>query len=175
MSSATILPTSDELRDRPATSTFLGQVTRESIQRFAIAIGDTNPLYFDDEFAMRCGYPSIIAPPNFLTAVFEWGAGAIEQRLFPDGLDPAFVIDELQGCRLMGGGQSLTFLQPVCPGDIVTKERRLTALYKKQSRIGSLIFAISDDTYRDVKKGILLKCEDTLIAAESGPVRGDAI
>ena len=39
----------------------LGQVTRGRIVRFAGAIGDFNPIHYDDEFARKAGMPSAIA------------------------------------------------------------------------------------------------------------------
>ncbi len=148
-----------------ATTRVLGEVTALMIQRYAIAVGDTNRLYFDNEYARACGYPGIIAPPNFLPAILGWEAGPTEQELLEDGNDPSLVLPELRGCRLMGGGQQLTFGQPVRPGDIVTAERRLVDFYEKQAKAGRLIFAVSEIRYTNQHGEHLLDCRETLIAA----------
>jgi len=39
-------------------------LTKEMIQKFARAIGDLNPLYFDEEYARESPYGGLIAPPS---------------------------------------------------------------------------------------------------------------
>ena len=39
-------------------------LTKEMIQKFARAIGDLNPLYFDEEVAKKSPYGGLIAPPS---------------------------------------------------------------------------------------------------------------
>src|SRR5690242_21607230 len=43
----------------------LNEVEKGSIRRFAEAIGDYNPIYYDEEYARASGYPTIVAPPTF--------------------------------------------------------------------------------------------------------------
>ncbi len=44
------------------------EVTRRDIKRFAQAIGDHNPLYCDENYAMTTKYKTIVAPPLFCHA-----------------------------------------------------------------------------------------------------------
>jgi acyl dehydratase len=46
---------------RPAVEVTL---TKEMIQNFARAIGDMNPIYFDEEYAKKSPYGGLIAPPS---------------------------------------------------------------------------------------------------------------
>ncbi|MEW5912486.1 MAG: MaoC family dehydratase [Thermodesulfobacteriota bacterium] len=39
-------------------------LTQEMIQRFARAIGDLNPLYFDEEYAKKSPFKGLISPPS---------------------------------------------------------------------------------------------------------------
>jgi 3-hydroxybutyryl-CoA dehydratase len=39
-------------------------LTKEMIQNFARAIGDMNPLYFDEDYAKKFAYGGLIAPPS---------------------------------------------------------------------------------------------------------------
>ena len=43
------------------------EVEKGAIRKFALAIGDDNPLYFDRDYAVRHGYDDILAPPTFPT------------------------------------------------------------------------------------------------------------
>ncbi len=143
----------------------LGIVTAEHLQRFAIAVGDLNPLYFDDEAARRAGYPGIVAPPNYLSSIFGWGAGPAEKDLREDGTMPtdvAFI--PLPGARLMGGGQELEFVQPVRPGDEITLERRLVDVERREGRSGVLTLLKTEKRYMNQRSELLLICRETIIA-----------
>lgn len=142
----------------------LGVVTREHIQRFAISVGDLNPLYFDEEYARQAGYQGIMAPPTYLTAVLGWEAGPPEAELRADGTayaDAALI--PLPGARLMGGGQDLEFIQPVCPGDEVTMERRLVDVERREGRSGVLTLLKTEKRYSNQRGELLVVCRETLI------------
>lgn len=47
------------------TETFEFEVEKGAIRAFASAIGDDNPLYFDESYAQALGYASIVAPQHF--------------------------------------------------------------------------------------------------------------
>ena len=42
-------------------------IEKGHIRRFAEAIGDPSPLYYDEEYAKQTSYKGIIAPPTFAT------------------------------------------------------------------------------------------------------------
>ena len=44
------------------------QVEKEPIRRFADSVEDGNPLYWDEEYAKKSKYGSIIAPPGMICA-----------------------------------------------------------------------------------------------------------
>jgi acyl dehydratase len=143
----------------------LGLVTEAAFQRYAIAAGDLNPIYFDDAAARAAGYPGIVAPPNFLSAVLGWQAGPPEEELRPDGTtaaDVAFL--PLPGARLMGGGQELEIARAVRPGDEVTLERRLADVEKREGKSGTLTLLKIEKRYRNQHGELLLVCRETLIA-----------
>jgi acyl dehydratase len=45
--------------------TIIMEVEKGAIKKFADPIGDTNPLYWDEDFARNTEYGRIIAPPGF--------------------------------------------------------------------------------------------------------------
>jgi acyl dehydratase len=47
------------------------EATRIAIQKFADGIGDTNPLWTDQEYAAKTKYGSIVAPPSWIFSVFS--------------------------------------------------------------------------------------------------------
>ncbi len=62
------------------------EVGRESIRKFAEAIGDDNTLYYDRVAAQHAGHPDVVAPPTFMIAVVARAQDAV---LF----DPALGLD----------------------------------------------------------------------------------
>ncbi len=161
-----MLPTQEEIARRPEQVRQLGQISALMFQRYAIAVGDLNPVYFDDAAARAAGYPGVVAPPNFLTSVLGWEAGPPEGELLEDGTEPKNLVPEIQGLRLMGGGHELTIEQPVRPGDIVTARRKLVELYQREAKFGLLTFAISEIVYTNQRGEHLVTCRETVIAAK---------
>jgi acyl dehydratase len=161
-----MLPTKDEIAKRPEQVQALGEITALMFQRYAIAVGDLNPIYFDDAAARAAGHPGIVAPPNFLTSVLGWQPGPPEGELLPDGTEEKLLAPEIRGLRLMGGGHELTFGQPVRPGDVVTARRKLVDLYQREAKFGQLTFAISDIVYTNQRGEHLVTCRETVIAAK---------
>ena len=54
------------------TEGYLFHVDPTSIMLFASAIGETNPIYYDAEFADATPLGSVIAPPTFAIAAAHW-------------------------------------------------------------------------------------------------------
>lgn len=161
-----MLPSKDDLARRPEQVRTIGEITALMFQRYAIAVGDLNPIYFDDAAARAAGYPGVVAPPNFLTSVLGWEAGPAEGDLLEDGTEAGVLAPEIRGLRLMGGGHDLTFGQAVRPGDVVTARRKLVELYAREAKFGLLTFAISEIVYTNHRGEHLVTCRETVIAAK---------
>ncbi len=114
----------------------LGAVTAGTIGRYARAIGDDNPLYFDPDAARAAGYANVIAPPNFLSAVVEWGPGRPEHELAPDGTSRG----RSDALRVMGAGEDIEIVAPVVAGTEVFAEHEILTVEEKQGRSGPLVF-----------------------------------
>jgi acyl dehydratase len=85
-------------------------VGREKIVEFALATGETEPLYLDVEAARAAGYADVVAPPMF-AVVYQ--NRAVAQALFdPElGIDFAHLVHGEQAFvwdRLAVGGDELT-------------------------------------------------------------------
>jgi acyl dehydratase len=126
-----------------------GTVVKKEFQRWAAAVGDRNPLYFDEDYARQQGYRDVIMPPLFLSYVT---AGVIDLgQLRPDGipLTSGTGVVPLPKCpRRMAAGESISFFQPVYPGDEITAVRVLTGLDEKSGRSGRFVLMRFSTTYR---------------------------
>lgn len=81
------------------------EVTDLDIELFAQVSTDRNPVHLDDEYAMD--------------TIFE---GRIAHGMLTAGLISAVIGEQLPGHGTVYLGQSLKFLAPVRPGDMVTAE-----------------------------------------------------
>lgn len=142
----------------------LGAVDRLAMQRYATAVGDLNPLYFDREAARRAGHRDVIVPPNFITSCYTgWRPGPPQEQMCPDGLDPDFLGFPVAG-RVMGGGQEIEFLKPACAGDEITARRVLADVRERQAKNGELYTFVTMQTrYANQHGETLMVLTDTMI------------
>jgi acyl dehydratase len=142
----------------------LGEISLRDGQRYAIAAGDLNPLYFDEAYARASAYGGLIAPPNMLTAMRAWGAGAPERRLATDGV-PDLPEEKLPISlqRRMAGGQDLTFHAPVRPGDQIRRRGGIISMEEHSGRAGDFVIMVREDRYYNTRDELLVTCRETLI------------
>jgi acyl dehydratase len=110
------------------------EVTKLQILDFCDAIGDTNPLFTDEEAAKAGPYGGIIAPPGFYTSIRSG-----------QGLDPKLVF----GNTTFYAGHHSEFLAPIRPGDTITARTKVHEIYEKTGRTGRMVFLVRRTTYRN--------------------------
>lgn len=89
----------------PASEPFV--VTAENISAFASAIGDSNPIYHDADYAKSLGHNSVCAPPTFpIVATMA----AMEKSFH----DPALNMDY---SRMVHSDQRFEYQRPIQVGD----------------------------------------------------------
>lgn len=98
-------------------------VEKGAVRKFVEAIGDTNPLYTDEEFARHSVFGRLIAPPTFPITFNHQG-----QRP---------VINGFQGSKL-NGEQEFIYQRPLYIGESVKVMTRLANVEEKQGRDASL-------------------------------------
>lgn len=103
------------------------EVGREKIRDFARAVQDFHPAHWEDAAARELGYPGLVAPVTFASAV-----GSLAQRSLMraalDGYDPA---------RLLHVEQDIHCHRPVTVGDRLTHE--ITVDFRRPTPSGDLI------------------------------------
>ena len=162
MAESSLIPDEAKAFIGKETITHIGEVSAMTIKRYASTVGDLNPLYLDEEYARKSKYGSLVAPPNYLGAVVNWGV-APEQELMPDGLPVRPERAALKVKRGMGGGQELRFLKPVRAGDSFTVKRKVVDMYEKQGKQGPVVFVIADITFTNQHGEDALIIRDTAI------------
>jgi acyl dehydratase len=87
---------------------FYFEVERAKIKELCKAIGDSNPLYFDKDYAIKAGYKDTPAPLTFATLMNFWGYPEIWDRMKEIGVNVQ---------RLLHAGEEYEFFEPIYPGD----------------------------------------------------------
>lgn len=90
------------------TSTYA--VGREKVREYALAVGESNPLYLDVEAARAAGYADVVAPPMFAVV---YGLRAVAAPLF----DPEVGINF---ARMVHSGQQFEWGALVVAGDEIS-------------------------------------------------------
>lgn len=109
---------------------YTSDVTGAEIIEFARSLGETNPLYTDEEYARTTPYGGIIAPPTFCVTFRS-------QANMPD-------LKLSYGKRGFDGGKECVFYAPIRPGDTITGVDRIAEVYEKTGRSGNMIFIVRE-------------------------------
>ena len=129
------------------------EIERSSIRRWAEAIGDTNPLYRDEEYARSKGYRSIVAPPGFIAQyAFPVKAGGGRR-----GFSSPFA-------RNLNGGNEYEFFKPVQAGDTISATSKLASIVERDGRMGKMLISVSETTYKNQDGEIIAKARGTGIS-----------
>jgi hydroxyacyl-ACP dehydratase HTD2-like protein with hotdog domain len=142
----------------------LGRVSARDARRFAVASGDSNPVYHDAVAAAEDGYEALAVPPLLLPATRQWGPGPDAAGLRPDGLARDDVgLPGVGGLRTVGGGQALLFHANVCVDVPIVAELTLRDVAVKHGRSGELLIVAIDRSYRQADGTPLLECRETRV------------
>jgi acyl dehydratase len=136
------------------------ELGRAAIRYFALAIGDDNPLYLDDKYALDHGHPSVIAPPTLVCETNQFVPGPRDA----DGyLTQMFELD-VPGTRQIRGGNAYEFFRPVLPSDRITITWRLEDIAERTTSAGvEMLVVTSIATYTNQDGETLARNTETII------------
>lgn len=99
------------------------KISRWKVSQFANAIRDTNPLYYDVNFAKKQGYRDLLIPPTFFTTV------ALS--------DPRFFTKlKIDFRKLLDGGREFKYYSQCCAGDTIIYQTRVENIIEKKGKRG---------------------------------------
>jgi acyl dehydratase len=131
------------------------EVEKGHIRRFAEAVGDPNPLWQDEAYALKSRYGIIIGPPMFLQ---DEGKNTLADKL----------IKIVSPNSFLNGGVDIEFYKPMIPGDIITTQAKLADLYEKQGKTGKLLFMVVEVTFTNQRGESVSKSRNTFIMVNVG-------
>jgi len=111
---------------------FTVEVEKRWIRSFAQAVGESNPIYLDEQAAKAAGFRSIPAPPTFpFTLIMEANQSFM-------------VLDELgvDKTKAMHVEQAFEYFADLCAGDVITGRQRVIEQFDKKG--GAMHFIITE-------------------------------
>lgn len=137
------------------------EVEKGAIKKFADAIGDRNPLYWDKEYARKSEYGGLIAPPGFFGWPVSWTAVMpLASALRDECID---TISKAGFPRVLDGGIDYEFFHPVYAGDILKAESKIADVRERESKGGKMLFGILETSYTNQEGRLLAKERRTII------------
>jgi acyl dehydratase len=118
---------------------------------FAKAIGETNPIYTDENAAIAAGHPAIPAPPTFMFSVDLEG---------PELL-PVLQLLNLDIGRVLHGSQEFEYFGQIYAGDRITQQSKIVDIFDKKG--GALEFVVQESTYTNQNDELVGKAQQTLV------------
>ena len=137
------------------------EVETGGIRKFADAVGDRNPLFWDNEHARNSRYGSIIAPPGFFGWPVKWDSpmpffSEIRERLISTLIDAGYP-------RVVDGGIQFEFFEPVRAGDTIVSVAKIADIYTRESKGSTLVFSVTETSYTNQHGALVGVARQTLI------------
>jgi len=134
LSEDTLIDAESAARVGSIAASAIGEVNRRDWQRWAAAVGDHNPLYFDPDYARANGFRDVICPPLFLQYAVL-GVAALD-TLRADGSSGAVSggLAFPSAPKRMAGGESFTFHLPAYHRDQIEMVRTIESIVEKLNR-----------------------------------------
>jgi acyl dehydratase len=136
------------------------ELGRASIRYFALALGDDDPLYVDDDYAKQAGHPSVIAPSTLICETCQYAHRSPD----PNGYIGHEWHLPLGECRILRAGNDYEFFRPVLPSDRISATWKMVDIVERNSsRGGSQLFVTTLVTYRDAADEIVATNRETMV------------
>ena len=137
------------------------EVEGGAIKKYADAVDDHNPIYWDEEYAKNSRYGSIVAPPGFFGWPIRWTGGMpVYTKL---NYEASAILAQAGYTRNLDGGIECEFFCPVRAGDILTALPRIIDIYEREGRTGKLVFLVIETTYTNQNGDLAAKARQTTI------------
>jgi acyl dehydratase len=133
------------------------EVDKTGCRLFARAVGHTDLIFFDEEYAKSKGHRSIVAPPGFLgTPVFKPRQAVPEVEL-------GFARFSVPYKRVLNGGTEYEYFDTVCAGDVLQTRSKITGFNERAGSLGPMLITNRETTYTNQQGRVVAKMYGTVI------------
>ncbi len=139
------------------------EVEKGAIKKYADAIEDRNPLYWDEEYARNSRYGSLIAPPSFYGWPVKWTEAMPFITTGSVGEKVTAIMAKSGYPLILDGGVEFEFMLPVRAFDIIVCATRLINIQESDAKGTKMYFCTFESTYINQNGYIAFKGRQTLI------------
>ncbi len=133
------------------------EVDKTGCRMFARAVGHTDLIFYDEEYAKSKGYRNIVAPPGFLgTTVYKPGGALAEGEM----AGPRFSVPYR---RILNGGTECEYFDTVCAGDVLSARMKISGFNEREGSMGPMLITSSETTYTNQDGQLVAKMYGTFI------------
>ena len=131
------------------------EVDNLGCRQFARAVGYTDLVFYDEDYARSKGYRGLLAPPGFLGhPVFIPGKPA---------RGPEVLRMDIPLKRVLKGGTDIEYFDDVCAGDRLAATSQIVDIAEREGRLGPMLIVQMDTTYRNEQKKTVAVVHGTVI------------
>jgi len=131
------------------------EVEKGNIRDFAIAIGDNDPMFYDEDYAENSRFGGIIAPNTFSHALRGNKISLLKN--IPQ-------IGERIPEKMLHGEHEIEYFKPLRPGDIITFKIRIADIFTREGkRNGAMDVVVMDVSCRNQYKEKVLIYRQTFL------------
>jgi len=127
------------------------EVDKTSVRMLARAVGYTDLIYYDEEYAKSKGYRSLGNPGN---PIFR-----------PDKPPrPGYIMPfESPYKRILNGGTDMEHYEPICAGDVLTSTSKIADMSERTGSIGPMLLITGETTYKNQEGRVVAVFRGTLV------------
>jgi acyl dehydratase len=131
------------------------EVDKTAVRMFARAVGYTDLIYYDEEYAKSKGYRNLPAPMGFL-------GHPIFRPDIPSR--PMYVMSfKTPYKRVLNGGTDIEYYEPICAGDVLTSTSKIADISERSASIGPMLVITGETNYKNQKGKVVARFRGTLI------------
>jgi len=132
------------------------KVEEGAIQRYAQAVGDSNPMHSDVEYAAQSSFGRLKAPPGFV----GWPVTS--------GFDMFQFVEKLIAAGAprgnLDGGMEYEFLAPIGAGDTLAAMIKLASIVGKETKLGPTMSTTVEVTYTNQRGAVAMIARQTFLS-----------
>jgi acyl dehydratase len=144
-----------------------GQFSANGIEKFAAAIDDRNPLFFDKAAAQAVGYADVIAPPLYAAAAAR--PVPFRDGLLGDGQYDSAAPPGLTHLQTMLAGQNWELIRPAVAGEDVIETMTTRSITERQGSTGNIVFVDKEATITTLGGDLIQRYTNVLILRAPPP------
>jgi hypothetical protein len=133
------------------------EVDKTGCRMFARAVGHTDQIFYDEDYAKSNGHRSIVAPPGFLgTPLFNPGKARAPAEM-------AGMRFNIPYKRVLNGGTDYEYFDEVCAGDVLASRTKVSNFEERKGSLGPMLITTRETTYTNQDGKVVAKMYGTTI------------